>query len=94
MSVTRVLVAVEPRMYREVLVLALRKHRPDAEAVLGKPDDMEWVAESFEPDLVVGSRIPTPVRETARAWVELVARDGLCAEVSVGGSVQRSWTWA
>ncbi|CAA9461216.1 MAG: hypothetical protein AVDCRST_MAG14-2486 [uncultured Rubrobacteraceae bacterium] len=41
MSVTRVLVAVEPRMYREVLVLALRKHRPDAEAVLGKPDDME-----------------------------------------------------
>lgn len=85
MSVTRVLVAVEPRMYREVLVLALRKHRPDAEAVLAKPDDMEWVAESFEPDLVVGSRIPTSVRETVRAWVELVARDGLCAEISVGG---------
>ncbi len=91
-SVTRVLVAVEPRMYREVLVLDVRKHRPAAEAVLAEPDDMEWVAESFEPDLVVGSRISTPLRETVRAWVKLAARDGLCAEVNVGGGVRRSWT--
>ena len=72
-------------MYQEVLVLALRRHRPDAEVVLAKPDDIERVAESFEPDLVVGSRISTLLRETVRAWVELAARDGLCAEVSVGG---------
>ena len=30
----RVLVTVEPRMYREVLLLDIRKHRPYAEAVL------------------------------------------------------------
>jgi len=80
----RVLVAVEPRMYREVLVLALRRHRPDAEVFLTKPDDMGWMVQSFEPHLV-GSRISMPVRKTVRAWVELAARDGLCAEVSVGG---------
>ncbi len=54
----RVLVAVEPRMYREVFVLAVRKHRPDAEAVLAEPDDMKWTAESFVPDLVVAAGSP------------------------------------
>lgn len=78
------LVTVEPCMYWEVLVLALRKHRPDAEVVLTEPDDMEWVKESFEPDLVMGSRISALARETLRAWVELAAWDGLCAEVSFG----------
>jgi hypothetical protein len=72
-------------MYREVLVLAVRKHRPGTGVVLAKLDDMGWVAEDFDPDLVVGSRISTPFRETLGAWVELAAWDGLYAEVSVGG---------
>lgn len=36
---------------------------------------------------MVGSRISTLLRETVRAWVELAARDGLCAEVSESHSI-------
>ena len=49
----RILVAVKPRMYREVIALSLHQHRPDAEVLLCPPEVFDRETESFEPHLVV-----------------------------------------
>ncbi len=82
---TRVLVAVEPRMYREVFLATLRRRHPHIEAVLADPASLDRMAERFEPDVVVCSKTTSLVRETVVSWVQVTAKDGLGAEVSVGG---------
>ena len=81
----RVLVAVEPRMYREVLVVALRQRRPRIEVILADPAALDRMVERCEPDVVVCSRTTSLVQEIAVSWVQVTANDGLEAEVSVGG---------
>ena len=49
----RILVAVKPRIYREVLALSLHQHRPDAEVLLCPPEVLDREAGRFEPHLVV-----------------------------------------
>ena len=49
----RILVAVNPRMYREVLALSLHRHRPDAEVLLCPPEVLDRETGRFEPHLLV-----------------------------------------
>ena len=49
----RILVAVNPRMYREVLALSLHQHRPNAEVLLCPSEALDREAGHFEPHLVV-----------------------------------------
>ena len=49
----RILVAVNPRIYREVLALLLHQHRPDAEVLLCPPEVLDRETRRFEPHLVV-----------------------------------------
>ena len=49
----RILVAVEPTMYRETLAHCIRTNRPDNEVRLAAPDSLEWEATSFRPHLLV-----------------------------------------
>ena len=49
----RILVAVDPRIFREVLALSLHNHRPDAEVLLCPPEVLAREAGRFEPHLVV-----------------------------------------
>jgi hypothetical protein len=51
--IVRILVAVNPRMYREVLALSLHQHRPDAEVLLCPPEVLDRELGRFEPHLVV-----------------------------------------
>ncbi len=53
---TRVLITVEPRMYWEVLVIALRRHRLLVESVLAEPAALDHAAGRFEPHLIVCSQ--------------------------------------
>jgi hypothetical protein len=49
----RILVAVNPRIYREVLALSLHQHRPHAEVLLCPPEVLDRETGRFEPHLVV-----------------------------------------
>ncbi len=75
---TRVLVAVDPLMYREVIAHAVRKHRPSAEVLTAEPDelDSDETTRGLAPHLVVCNRATGAVREVAVSWVELEVRPG------------------
>ncbi len=83
--VHRVLIAFEPRMYREVLVTALRRHRPLVESVLAEPAALDHTAGIFEPHLIVCNHATQMVRDSAAAWVEVQVRDSLNAVTCVDG---------
>jgi hypothetical protein len=51
--IVRILVAVDPRMYREVLALSLHQYRPNAEVLLCPPEVLDRETGRFEPHLVV-----------------------------------------
>ena len=72
----RVLVAVDPLMYREVIAHAVRKHRPRAEVLTAGPDDLDSETRGLAPHLVVCNRATGAVREVAHSWVELEVRPG------------------
>jgi hypothetical protein len=49
----RILIGVEPRMYREVIGLSLHQHRPDAEVLICSPEALDQEIGRFGPHLVV-----------------------------------------
>ena len=49
----RILIAVKPRMYREVIALSLHRNRPHAEVLLCPLEVLDREAGRFEPHLVV-----------------------------------------
>ena len=51
--IVRILVALKPRTYREVLALSLHQHRPNAEVLLCPPEVLDRETGRFEPHLVV-----------------------------------------
>jgi hypothetical protein len=87
---TRVLVAVDTLMYREVIAHAVREHRPRAEVLTADPGllDSEETTRGLAPHLVVCNRATRAVREVAVSWVELEVRPGpvgLDANIKVDG---------
>ena len=71
-----VLVAIDPRMYREVVAHAVREQRPWAEVHTAEPEDLDGESRRLAPDLIVCNRITAAVRESAHSWVELEVRPG------------------
>ena len=85
----RVLVTVEPRMYREVIALAVQKNRPEAEVVLVPESTMDGQVDSFAPHVLVRNHgdgvIPERVLGSVVCRVEVLYTDSMPARVSVGG---------
>ncbi len=84
----RILIAINPRMYREVLALSLHQHRPDAVVLISPPGDLDGEVERFKPHLLVCSEgavqdIPPGVL----CRVEIMFSDGLDAKIGVHGRV-------
>jgi hypothetical protein len=48
-ALVRVLVAIEPNMYREVLAFHIREQRPQSVVVLASPDTLRAEAERTRP---------------------------------------------
>lgn len=89
----RVLVTVEPRMYREALAAVLHEHRPGDEVVLTPPAAGGRLA-NFVPDLLVSNdtdgALPEALEGTAR--IEVLYSDGMDARVVVDGRSRRRRT--
>jgi hypothetical protein len=87
MAVVRVLVAIEPQMYREVLAFHFRQERPTAEVVLASSQTLHAEAERTRPHLIVANEVPSDLKEQMGVffWVELSTDDGLVASISADG---------
>ena len=84
MNHIRVLVANDPRSYRETMAAAFRKLRPRAEVVLVEPADLDAEVIRRAPNLVVCSALSEVVETRAPAWVVLYpeGRAAVCASVA------------
>jgi hypothetical protein len=70
-SAPRVLIAIKPRMYAEVLAFLVGQNRPRAEVSLVDPsEDLQKAAQSVRPHLVVANQVPNALREdpTPSGW--------------------------
>jgi hypothetical protein len=67
----RILVANEPRSYREAFTQAFQALRPHVESIAVDPDALDREALRLRPDLVVCERVTPTVETVARCWIEL-----------------------
>ena len=86
----RVVVACEPRYYREVIGEAIQGLRPAVEVVIVDPEELLADGVShLDPDLVISSAHPASLDPGGRsAWVEFVPYEKPAATVSIGGRRQ------
>ena len=88
----RVLVTVEPRIYREAVAQAIRRASPGAEVKVVPPDDAEGEIALFRPDLLLHNDT-AGIAEAALAGVpsrvEMVYSDSMDARVTADGMVSR-----
>ena len=86
----RVLVTVEPRMYREAIALAVQRDRPNSEVMLVSEDVLDGQMEDFAPHLLVRNdsdgAFPEGLLDSVVCRMEVLYTDGMAARVSVGDS--------
>lgn len=66
----RVLVANEPRSYREVYAEALRGLRPEVEVRVALPGDVDRWIDLFHPHLVLCSDLTPKIEREVPAWIQ------------------------
>jgi hypothetical protein len=86
-AVVRILVAIEPHMYREVLAFHFRQERPLSEVTLASTQTLWAEALRTRPHLIIASEIPPELKEEIGVffWVELSTDNGLVASISANG---------
>ncbi len=83
-----VLIAIEPRSYRQVIGRTIQSLRPHIEVVVLDPDTLEAGVARLDPDLVFADR-PDASAPTGRpAWVEFRPYEEPPARARLAG---RSW---
>jgi hypothetical protein len=73
----RIIVATEPRSYREALVGVLQSRRPGDVVTAAPPDQIEAMLRRWPGSLVVCSEVLPIVAELAGGWVRLGAGERL-----------------
>lgn len=84
MEKMRVLLANEPRVYREVIADAVEKLRPLIEVVVCRSEDLDLEVSRIEPHLVICSEATEAVRGGSSVWIVLYPDGEDRAEI--GGS--------
>jgi hypothetical protein len=89
----RVLVTVEPRMYREAIALAVQRDRPEAEVMLVPDELLDGQMKDFAPHVLVRNdsdrAVPEGLLSSVVCRMEVLYTDGMAARVSVGGNSYR-----
>jgi len=83
--VVRVLVAIEPQMYREVLAFHIRQQRPRSEVVLASPQTLQAEAERMKPHMIVADEVSAELKEMVVLWMQVRKDDRLDATIGDGG---------
>ena len=80
-----IVVANEPRSYREAMAVACRVLRPEIEVILAEPADLDAAVVRLDPQFVLCSRLTEGLRTGSRAWVLLYPEGEAQAVISVAG---------
>src|SRR5215208_2472170 len=83
--VVRILVAIEPQMYRQVLAFHIRQQRPRSEVVLASAQTLQAEAERMKPHLIFANEVPAWLKERGFYWVEVRTDDLLVATIRADG---------
>src|SRR3712207_3738306 len=81
----RVLMAIEPRSYREVIGEAIRGLRPHLEVVIVEPEALEPEMARLDPELVICSQPSIAAANGRTAWIEFRPYGQPAARTYVGG---------
>lgn len=79
----RVLLANEPRSYRQAIAGALQALRPDVEFEEIEPDNIDEEVGRRAPELVICSIATPAVQAAVPSWVELYTDHGSISSVSI-----------
>jgi hypothetical protein len=83
-SKPRILLANEPRSYRQAMAHVLRALRPGLEVTETEQAALDRELSRSVPQLVICSRATPAVRGSAPAWVELYTDNGPLSFVAIG----------
>ena len=90
----RVLITLEPRMYREAIAFALRRSRPDSEVMLAAEVSLDGQVHDFAPHVIVhsdsGPEVPEGQLGGVVLRVEVLYTDDMGVRFSIVGG--RSYT--
>ena len=81
----RIVVANEPRSYREAMAVACRAVRPEVEVILAEPADLDAAVVRLDPQLVLCSRLTEGLRAGTCVWVVLYPGGEAQALINVAG---------
>ena len=90
---TRVLVALSPRMYRQAVALSIHSNRPGLDVRAATPEAAAGEIEAFRPHLLVHddtAPVPEEVLAGVPCRVEVLYSDSMDARVSADGRVERT----
>jgi hypothetical protein len=83
----RVLVTVEPRMYREAIALALQRRRPDSEVLLVSEEVLDGQVDGFAPQVLVRNdsdrEISERLLQSVVCRVEVLFTDGMATRINL-----------
>ena len=85
MANTCIIVANEPRAYREALAAALHGLRPHIEVICIEPDDLVGTVCQYSPRLVLCSQLTEALERCSNAWILLYPDRENRAVISVAG---------
>ena len=81
----RVLMANEPRAYREGIAAVIGQLRPQVEIQTVEPDALDGSILRFSPDMVVCSKATDALKGRVPVWVELYPEHAAHSVASIGG---------
>ena len=84
----RVLLANDPRSYREAMAAVIRHARPGVVVKTAEPEALDAFITSLGPDMVVCSEATEAVRSRVPVWVELYRDHGPHSVASVRGELE------
>jgi hypothetical protein len=82
----RILLANEPRLYRDVLAAALAQLRPQSRVLTADAPELDAAVAHHRPDFVVCSGLTEAVRSQALAWAVLYPAGSRHADIGLAGA--------
>ncbi len=86
MANMRMLLANDPRSYREVMAGVVQALRPHVEVTIIDPENLDTDVARLNPHLVLCSRLTHTVRTQSLGWIVLYPEGDRCALISVAGT--------
>ena len=81
----RVLMANEPRAYREGIAAVIGQLRPGVEIEMVEPSALDTSIERFSPDMVICTKATAALKGGVRVWVELYPDNDASSVANIGG---------